>query len=260
MPKTLKRTNSRLDILNSPIPGSGDHLPISRLKVSSCLKWLNPRRRMAGLAEYPVQNTADRPPVEDLRKEIVDFLTKSQEKMNRSFYSEVGSSITDEEDLRVALDKARSEMSEKLKLQWNDVLRIRMKKLAGDVPLTNLWVAAYHGRKEEVLQYLDIVNLAVDTPQPYAPNQTALHCAAVGNNIEMVQILLDRGAQIDTVDANGNTCVHLAARWGHQGIVELLLKASSDKAIDWNQFPNRLSQTPPQLAAQHLSIVALFSS
>jgi len=53
---------------------------------------------------------------------------------------------------------------------------------------------------------------------------TPLHCAAAFGRIEIVALLLDRGAKIDAKNDRGNTPLHCAAGCGHTEIIELLLK------------------------------------
>lgn len=52
--------------------------------------------------------------------------------------------------------------------------------------------------------------------------RTALMYAAMGGDVATVQRLLDLGADVDAVDAMGNTAVDLAAKNGRQDVVELL--------------------------------------
>src|ERR1039457_3059798 len=47
---------------------------------------------------------------------------------------------------------------------------------------------------------------------------------------EVVQLLLDRGADVNARDRDGKTALHGASRFGHREVVELLL----EKGIDVN--------------------------
>ncbi|MBX9830357.1 ankyrin repeat domain-containing protein [Candidatus Babeliales bacterium] len=75
-------------------------------------------------------------------------------------------------------------------------------------------------------------------------NRTPLHYACAGNvDLEIVQLLLDRGASIGAVDKDMLTPLHVAAGFGTKEKVEALLKAGSDvKAV------NLACQTPEDLA------------
>ena len=63
---------------------------------------------------------------------------------------------------------------------------------------------------------------------------TALHWAALSDNMNIVEILLDRGIDINSKDNNDNTALHLAAIKGNINIVEILL----DRGIDINSKGN----------------------
>jgi ankyrin repeat protein len=53
---------------------------------------------------------------------------------------------------------------------------------------------------------------------------TALHVAALHGNVEIIELLLIYGSNIDEVCKDNTTAVHIAALWGHTNAVLLLLK------------------------------------
>jgi ankyrin len=53
--------------------------------------------------------------------------------------------------------------------------------------------------------------------------QTALHVAARTGDIDSVELLLARGAQVDAVTADQYTALHIAAKEGHDEIAHVLL-------------------------------------
>ena len=65
-----------------------------------------------------------------------------------------------------------------------------------------------------------------------------LHFACIGNQSETVQLLLDKsdqfGIDINTVDRNGWTLLHLAAHLGHEKVVKVLLEGSIQHDINVN--------------------------
>jgi hypothetical protein len=60
-----------------------------------------------------------------------------------------------------------------------------------------------------------------------APETSPLHLAAIYDQIRIVEVLLKRGAKIESKDRGGLTPLHLAAKWGNVRIVKLLLKHSA---------------------------------
>ncbi len=57
---------------------------------------------------------------------------------------------------------------------------------------------------------------------------TPLHVAASKGNLEVVKLLLQRGANINTANSAGNTPLHLAVLNGHKEIVEFLVEEKAD--------------------------------
>ena len=64
------------------------------------------------------------------------------------------------------------------------------------------------------------------------------------SRLEICKLLLEAGASTKARDDNGNTPLHLAARWGFEKIVALLLdhKANVFKSNDYGQTPWQLAQ------------------
>lgn len=69
-------------------------------------------------------------------------------------------------------------------------------------------------------------------------SRTALHIAVCNGDESIVQLLLDRGANLSKQDCNGSTALHLAAELGRWNLVKLLLEKSAHP----NQI-NDLGQT-----------------
>ncbi len=57
---------------------------------------------------------------------------------------------------------------------------------------------------------------------------TALHYAATGPETRAVQLMLERGARVDARSPNGSTPLMMAARYGAESSVNLLLKRGAD--------------------------------
>jgi len=61
--------------------------------------------------------------------------------------------------------------------------------------------------------------------------QCALHCAAMAGQVECVELLLRRGANVHALASGGASALHLAASGGsgaHAACVRLLLRYSAD--------------------------------
>lgn len=88
--------------------------------------------------------------------------------------------------------------------------------------------------------------------------QTCLHRAASNGALELVALLIKRGAPVDEVDAKGLTALHFAARHGRTEVSELLLKsgaqvdAVSTKWLEGGYPQNpRGAVTPMHLASRY---------
>ena len=63
------------------------------------------------------------------------------------------------------------------------------------------------------------------------PGWTALHYAASGPEPKTVGWLLDHGAEVDALSPNGSTPLMLAAQYGSEVSVDLLLARGADMAL-----------------------------
>ena len=61
-----------------------------------------------------------------------------------------------------------------------------------------------------------------------------MHEAVTAGHYEAVQLLLEKGADINKVDNDGATPLISAAMSGHKDVVELLLAAGADKSVEDN--------------------------
>jgi hypothetical protein len=97
---------------------------------------------------------------------------------------------------------------------------------------TALHFAAKRGH-EAVVQLL--LDKGADIKAKDKPGQTALHFAVTGGHEAVVQLLLNKGADINAKDNNGKTVLHRAAFGGHEAVVRLLVDSGADvKAKDNN--------------------------
>lgn len=63
------------------------------------------------------------------------------------------------------------------------------------------------------------------------PGWTPLHYAATGGHVEVIQLLLDHAAYIDAASPNGSTPLMMAAMYGTDDAVKLLLSAGADASL-----------------------------
>jgi ankyrin repeat protein len=61
--------------------------------------------------------------------------------------------------------------------------------------------------------------------------RTALHRAAYNGHLDVCRLLLDWGAKVDPVDVLEETPLHDAARQGHLSVVQLLVERGADVSI-----------------------------
>lgn len=82
-------------------------------------------------------------------------------------------------------------------------------------------------------------------PTAYPP---ALHAAAWAGLVELVELLLERGARIDLCDPFGRSALWYAAESGQPTVVQSLLSAGADRSIR-TKTRERLARTLPSLGA-----------
>jgi len=73
-----------------------------------------------------------------------------------------------------------------------------------------------------------LLDRGIDINSKNNSGYTALHEASFVGNVNIVKILLDKGIDTNCKDYNGWTALHLAARYDHMNIVEILLDGGTD--------------------------------
>lgn len=76
-------------------------------------------------------------------------------------------------------------------------------------------------------------------------SNTPLHVAVQNGNLEIVQILLDSGFDVNTCNSQGQTPLYLATRAGHADIVSLLLKRGASLAHESATSNNEQASDSP---------------
>lgn len=101
-------------------------------------------------------------------------------------------------------------------------LQIDATNAAGETPLM---IAALKGRTEWAKRLVER-GARVDRP-----GWTPLHYAATGPDAALVALLLDHGARIDARSPNGSTALMMAARYGSEASVQILLARGADAML-----------------------------
>jgi peptidoglycan/LPS O-acetylase OafA/YrhL len=97
---------------------------------------------------------------------------------------------------------------------------------AAQGPMT-IWKACAAGAHKEVADFIDAQKADVNAADT-ALGMTPLSYAALFGHENVVNILLDRGAEVNGPNRDGGTALHAAAFLGRVKIVGLLLKAGAD--------------------------------
>jgi uncharacterized protein len=101
-------------------------------------------------------------------------------------------------------------------------LRIDASNAVGETPLM---MAALRGR-------LDWANKLIERgAKVQKPGWAPVHYAASGPSTELLAMLLDRGAEINALAPNGSTPLMMAARFGPEDSVKLLVQRGADTKL-----------------------------
>lgn len=104
-------------------------------------------------------------------------------------------------------------------------LRIDLPNSAGETPLM---MAALRDQDDWVSRMLDKGARIDGTAESGKPGWTPLHYAAAAPGAKALQVLLARGARVDAKAPNGTTPLMMAAQYGTEDAVDLLLKQGAD--------------------------------
>ena len=112
-----------------------------------------------------------------------------------------------------------------------DIVKMLVRAGAGvratnDAGRTCLSLAAWCGHTETVRYLVGLPEVDVNN-QDTENNYTALHLAAINKHTDMVQVLIDAGADIDTQNNDGRSPLHTACASGLLDIVKMLVRAGA---------------------------------
>jgi len=115
------------------------------------------------------------------------------------------------------------------KAAWNNYLEIVCLLLdyGADCDLPNeLQMPSYKGLQEKVLHGI-VAGIGNRHALMNGWGKTALHAAAYRGFEDIVQVLVESGAQLEATGSDGQTPMYLAAHEQHRGVVQILLKAGA---------------------------------
>ena len=107
---------------------------------------------------------------------------------------------------------------------------VRVKDKQGD---TCLALASYFGHTETVRYLVGLKD--VDVNRVVDSGSTALHWASRQNHPEVVQLLIDAGADIAAKDGKGRSPLHKPSMSGHLDVLKTLVKAGADVSVTDNE-------------------------
>ncbi|KAF9766838.1 hypothetical protein IL306_000691 [Fusarium sp. DS 682] len=116
-----------------------------------------------------------------------------------------------------------------------------------------LMVASDRGHLNVVKALLDRPGVDVNAHGSFA--YTALHAAAASGHLEVVNHLINAGANINDVGGYYGSALQAAAYKGHQAVAEKLLDVGADPALDGGEYGIAIVAAAAQ---QHVDVVRMF--
>lgn len=99
--------------------------------------------------------------------------------------------------------------------------------------------------QNEIAAYLIRMGANVNLPSNNAYKVAPIHAAASTNNSRLVELLIEKGAEVNVMQASGFTPLHAAAFHGNDKMVLALLKAGANVHVK-----NQTGYTPADLARE----------
>ena len=96
---------------------------------------------------------------------------------------------------------------------------------------TCLMLAAYNEHNDTVRYLVGLPEVELNHRAREGGNKTALHCAAEVNHTDIVQMLIDAGADIDTEDTEGRVPLHMASLEGSLDVVKVLVRVGAGVCV-----------------------------
>ena len=97
---------------------------------------------------------------------------------------------------------------------------------------TPLHRASFNGNLEVVNV---LVALGAEVNKTNIDGSTPLHYASINGHLEVVNVLVAAGAEVNKTNNNGSTPLHYASRYGRLEVVKALIRAKADVRIENDQ-------------------------
>ncbi|MDA0967676.1 MAG: ankyrin repeat domain-containing protein [Proteobacteria bacterium] len=189
-----------------------------------------------------LQSNEYEPPTKKIRtengeSEVHEIKKNTGPKIREGHYEEDKGVITNDEKLKSDI-KRRIDLAAKNSGESLDSELVASKKSEVDSYSAEqvmeyrqqvLATACTRGNIERVKACLE--SDAIDINKMGNDGNAPIHNAATANRNEVIDLLIDNGANIDIQTKTGNTALHLAAREGHIEAVDSLLKNDADTNI-----------------------------
>ena len=186
------------------------------------------------------------------------------------------------DDLLDALDKKKPQKVERLLLKYKDIAHrfdqsaLDEASMMGHTEIVEmllndgarlapgkggfvLMISSQNGYIEIVEMLLNKEAVNVNATEHYF-GDTALHRASLSGRKDVVEMLLEKGADVNAMNKGGFTALHMASLMGHEDIVAILLEKGLEKGADVNA-ENKSGDTALILASKngHPKIVKLIN-
>jgi hypothetical protein len=128
-----------------------------------------------------------------------------------------------------------------------ELQRREMVAIATNCPLNSseqLYFAAYYGNLPKVKNLIQQGDARLDWSHPMLDGRTALHIAAIAGNLEIVEYLCQKGAEVSRCDGEGKTPDMWAEEAGEQKIADLIRRFRKEKNVPGKARKAKAAQSP----------------
>jgi len=106
----------------------------------------------------------------------------------------------------------------------------------------------------ELLEFLLNLGGSIDINIKDDKDYSAIHIAVLSGNLKFIKVLLEKGVNVNEMNYNGNTPLHIAAKKGKDEIIRFLIEHCIDPKNNENQTPLHLAVYKNNLQAVKILI------